>query len=97
MSNTTTESLVPKTSPSNVTHQAPFPQSLEEVSTNMSANLSQRVSSLEAWHSLVTPDLPSHITNLSTTVASLQDTSLLQSHAVHNLTQVSASVVTHAR
>lgn len=62
-------------------------QSLEEVSTNMSANLSQRVSSLEAWHSLVTPDLPSHISNLSTTVASLQDTSLLQSHAVHNLTQ----------
>ncbi|KAK8396540.1 hypothetical protein O3P69_005526 [Scylla paramamosain] len=62
-------------------------QSLEEASTNVSANLSQRVSSLEAWHSLVTPDLPSHITNLSTTVASLQDASLLQSHAVHNLTQ----------
>lgn len=62
-------------------------QSLEESSTSTSANLSQRLSSLETWHSLVSPALPSHITNLSSAVASLQDDALHQAHTVHNLTQ----------
>ncbi|XP_050686663.1 uncharacterized protein LOC126980600 isoform X2 [Eriocheir sinensis] len=63
-------------------------ESLEESSAVVRANLTQQVSYLDRWRNTVLPALTSQVTNLTSAVASLQQTSNMLEERVLNLTQV---------
>ena len=51
-------------------------------------NVTKRLVTLEQWRSIIDPDIPDKITNLSTVSHKIQSTIDQQEHLLQNLTQV---------
>ncbi|XP_042217464.1 coiled-coil domain-containing protein 18-like isoform X2 [Homarus americanus] len=61
-------------------------ESIQQSNTDLS-NVSQRLSNLESWHRKIDPTLPSQISNLTTALTQLQETTDQHAHTLQNLTQ----------